>query len=119
MPLQKLGNAINRPKMIIIEPDKNVQMNGGICINAELTFKRKVKLIKDIASEIIMVSTFLNRCKWAPVEADGECRTELPIMIGRRGSTQGARTVSIPAKKAIKKSIILSILFAIPPNTYF
>jgi hypothetical protein len=85
---QRVGKMLIKPKIMIIVPLKPVSREGGILTKILVAFSSNVKIIKDIAKESV-IRRGLNFC---------DPETELPIIIGNSGNTQGARTVSIPAK---------------------
>ena len=71
-------------------------------MNRVVAFKRSVNTITDTESApITTIARFDIRLSPS---------SEAPITIGNRGSMQGATTVNIPAKIAIRKKIILLYL---------
>ena len=83
------GNILIRPKMIMINPLNPLKKLGGTLIKIVEALRSNVNIVREKARAKVILSG-LNLS--LPV-------IELPIMIGSSGRTQGAKTVSIPAKK--------------------
>jgi hypothetical protein len=84
---------------MIIAPDKLRQNTCGIDINIVVALSKSVNRITDTDREPITVIALFD-ILFSPA-------SEAPITIGNKGSMQGAMTVNIPAKIAIRKKIIL------------
>ena len=91
---QILGNKVISPKKITIPPLIYFQTIGSILIKAVETFNNKVKITIDEANARVIRSGFSLELP----------ETELPMMIGKSGNTQGARTVNIPEIYEVKSS---------------
>lgn len=86
---------------MIIPPEKAFQKLGGTPIKTVLALSMREKSIIEILSDPMIISGIL---LFFPSSALA------PITIGRSGKTHGAKTVSIPDKKAITKSVIISVV---------
>ena len=94
---QRFGRIVMIPRAIIIPPEKAFQKLGGTPISTVLAFKiSENKIIEILRDPIITKGIFL----LFPSSALAH------ITIGRRGRTQGAKTVSIPDRNAITRSVI-------------
>lgn len=93
------GNIIASPTSTITVPEKVFQNACGISMSSVEALRSKVKRITDTDKDPITTSDRLDIRR--PSVSDE------PITIGRSGNIHGANTVSIPAKTAIRKKIIL------------
>jgi len=83
--------------IIINHQETNFQNNGSISIKIVLTFKINVKNTIDNAKLLVIKNGLFIHFS---------CTLQ-PIIIGRRGKTQGAKIVKMPAKKDAKSNSIL------------
>lgn len=93
--VQILGKIVTIPKLITKIPEKYGKNDGGTPMSTVLTLMSRVKTTIEIMSEAAM-----RYGRHTPP------LSEPPTMMGRSGSTHGARTVNIPERNEIKKSII-------------
>lgn len=83
-----------------IPPDRYFQKLDGTSRNKVVVLSKREKRNTEIESEVITVNGIKNLflpCK------------EVPSIIGKRGSTQGASTVKIHEKYAIRSSIDIKV----------
>jgi hypothetical protein len=93
----KFGKTVINHSAIIIPPENDFQKLEGIHVNSRLTFSKIVKSIIETLSEpIIIRGIFLLFPSSALAQST----------IGRRGKTQGAKTVRTQEKNAITRSTI-------------
>jgi hypothetical protein len=100
--VQSKGYAITKPTKTIITPEKLFQNICGIDINRVVAFRRRVNTITDTDRDAITVIARFD-ILFSPA-------SEAPITTGNKGNMQGATTVNIPARIAIRKKIILLYL---------
>ncbi len=91
------GKRVMSPNMIRIPPERYCQNVGGMLIKTVATFRIKVKRMTETVREAVITYGF---------SFDLTSETELPMITGSNGSTQGASTVSIPAINEISKKVI-------------
>jgi hypothetical protein len=82
----------------MIAPESICQNCGGTAIKSVLTFNIHVKKSTETPKDTMIVNAFL-LCTLPPLR-------EPPTIMGNSGSTQGANTVSTPARNEIKRSSI-------------
>ena len=95
---QRFGNRVIIPSPMIRPPEKLFQNDGGTSIKIVEAFKRRENISIDILKDAIIiygVYLFLSSSTLAH------------RMIGKIGSTHGARTVKTPDKNAIIISVII------------
>jgi hypothetical protein len=88
------GNRVIRPKNTTMPPEMYFQTRGSIPMKAVDTLSSSVKAIIEKAKASVMRTGFHLALP----------ETELPIIIGKSGSTQGARTVSSPEMYEVRRS---------------
>ena len=84
---------------MIMLPENHAQKLSGIAINKVVAFRSKVKTITDTERDVITTT--------ARFDTPRLVSSAVPITIGSSGSMHGARTVSTPARIAIRKNNII------------
>jgi hypothetical protein len=93
----RFGKIVIIPRATNTPPENDFQNDGGTSISIVLAFnKREKRIIEILNDQIITKGIFL----FSPSSALAH------KTIGSRGKTQGAKTVNIPDKNAITKSVI-------------
>ena len=103
---QRSGKSVIRPKKTTMPPEIYFQTIGSIPIKTVETLSSSVKAIIEKAKAKVILKGFHLALPY----------TELPIMIGNRGRTQGARTVKSPDIYEVMRSESIGELNCYLPN---
>jgi len=93
---QRFGKIIVKPRTTRTTPERIAQKELGISIKSVEAFRTKVNTTTEAASEAIILKDF-PEILFLPSVSDE------PMIIGSKGRTQGARTVSTPAKIEMRR----------------